>query len=137
MRNVQALRSIILVTQHGNAMPRVLNFYMDDSGTRRPNRVPLAFDPESPDFFALGGVLVAEEDEASVRNAYDRFCRKWSITYPLHSEEIRHSSGRFAWLRRGSDEYGRFMDDLTRLLCSIRVVGLACVIDRPGYDDRY
>jgi hypothetical protein len=118
-------------------MPKVLNFYMDDSGTRKPNRKPLAFNPESPNFFALGGVLAAEEDEASIRLAYDDFCGKWGITYPLHSEEIRHSSGRFVWLQRRSEEYPKFMNDLTRLLSSIRVVGLACVIDRPGYDDRY
>lgn len=118
-------------------MPKVLNFYMDDSGTRRPNRKALPFNPDSPDFFALGGVLVAEEDEASVRQAYDVLCSKWGITYPLHSEEIRHSSGRFAWLERGSEHYPKFMGDLTRLLSGIRVAGLACVIDRPGYDDRY
>lgn len=118
-------------------MPKVLNFYMDDSGTRRPNRKPLPFNPDTPNFFALGGVLVAEEDEASVRQAYDRFCNKWSITYPLHSEEIRHSSGRFTWLQRGTEHYPKFMGDLTRLLTGIRVSGLACVIDRPGYDDRY
>jgi hypothetical protein len=118
-------------------MPRILNFYMDDSGTRRPNRKPIAFNPHLPDFFALGGVLVAEEDEASIRSAYHDLCSKWGITYPLHSEEIRHSSGKFAWLRRGSEEYRRFMVDLTRVLSGIPVAGLACVIDRPGYDDRY
>ena len=118
-------------------MPRVINFYLDDSGTRSPNRKPLTFDPRRHEFFALGGVLISEEDEGAVRAAYDRFCHAWRITYPLHSVEIRHTSHAFSWLKRGSEDYERFMRDLSRFLTSIDAVGLACVIDRPGYDARY
>jgi hypothetical protein len=115
----------------------VLNFYMDDSGTRTPNRKALPFDPRAREFFALGGVLINEEDEAAARKLYDDFCSRWSIDYPLHSVEIRHSTGKFSWLRRHSADYGRFMNDLTRMLLSMNVLGMACVIDRPGYDARY
>ncbi len=118
-------------------MPRLLNFYMDDSGTRTPNRKPLPYDPKLRDFFALGGVLINEEDEAAARRRYADFCSRWSINYPLHSVEIRHSTGRFIWLKRGSTEQGKFMHGLTRMLLSLDAVGLACVIDRPGYDARY
>jgi hypothetical protein len=118
-------------------MSRILNFYMDDSGTRTPNRKPLPFNPRVRDFFALGGVLINEEDEAATRKAYDDFRERWQLDYPLHSVEIRHRSGRFSWLKRDTDEYERFMRDLARLLTSINVLGLACVIDRPGYDARY
>lgn len=118
-------------------MPRVLNFYMDDSGTRIPNRKRLAFDPKVRDFFALGGVLINEEDEAAARKAYDDFCTRWTIDYPLHSVEIRHSTGNFSWLKRNAEDHTKFMRDLTRLLTSINVLGVACVIDRPGYDARY
>jgi hypothetical protein len=118
-------------------MPRILNFYMDDSGTRTPNRKPLPFNPHERNFFALGGVLINEEDEASARKAHDDFCERWRLDYPLHSVEIRHSAGRFSWLRRETNEYELFMRDLTRLLTSIDVLGLACVIDRAGYDARY
>ena len=114
-----------------------MNFYMDDSGTRTPNRKPLPFDPHARNFFALGGVLINEEDEAAARKAFDEFCDRWGLDYPLHSVEIRHSSGRFSWLIRNTDEYQKFMRDLTWLLTSIEVLGLACVIDRPGYDARY
>jgi len=116
---------------------RVLNFYMDDSGTRTPNRKPLTFDPAIRDFFALGGVLINEQHEAATRKQYDEFCREWSIGYPLHSVEIRHSSGRFSWLGRQGDEYRRFMRDLTRFVTSADILGISCVIDRPGYDARY
>ena len=54
-------------------MPRLLNFYMDDSGTRAPNRRPLPFDPHRREFFALGGVLINEEDEGAARTAYEEF----------------------------------------------------------------
>ena len=118
-------------------MPRILNFYMDDSGTRVPMRKPLPFSPLERNFFALGGVLINEEDEALARKAYDDFRERWGLDYPLHSVEIRHSAGRFNWLRRNTEEYELFMRDLTRLLTSIDILGLACVIDRAGYDARY
>jgi hypothetical protein len=118
-------------------MPRVLNFYLDDSGTRAPNRKPLPFNPAVREFFALGGVLITEEDEAAARKAYADFCVRWSIHYPLHSVEIRHGSGNFRWLKRYTEERNRFMAELSRLLTGINVTGVACVIDRPGYDARY
>jgi len=118
-------------------MVRVLNFYMDDSGTRTPNRKPLGYAPKVRDFFALGGVLINEEEEATARRQYNDFCSRWSIHYPLHSVEIRHSTGSFTWLKRDGAEYGKFMHGLTRMLLSLDALGLACVIDRPGYDARY
>jgi hypothetical protein len=110
---------------------------MDDSGTRTPDRRPLPFRPNVREFFALGGVLINEEDEAPARRLYDDFCARWSISYPLHSVEIRHSKNAFSWLKRDTQEYGRFMQDLSRLVTTLPVVGVACVIDRPGYDARY
>src|SRR3954447_18174192 len=76
-------------------MKRTLNFYLDDSGTRTPNRKPLLLDSGKNEFFALGGVLINEEDEGRVRAAYQELCARWSIDYPLHSVEIRHSSQAF------------------------------------------
>jgi uncharacterized protein DUF3800 len=116
---------------------RVLNFYMDDSGTRTPNRKPLPYDPKVREFFALGGILINEEAEATARKLYSEFCLRWSLSYPLHSVEIRHSTGRFTWLKRDDTERSRFIHGLTRMLLSFDVLGIACVIDRPGYDARY
>jgi hypothetical protein len=78
-----------------------------------------------------------EEDEVAVRTAHARLCDKWGITYPLHSVDMRAGTKDFSWLRRGSAEYDGFMADLTRMLTTIPVTGLACVMDRPGYDNRY
>jgi hypothetical protein len=118
-------------------MPRVLNFYMDDSGTRTPDRKPMVYNPRVREFFALGGVLINEDDEGFARKLYDDFCGRWSIGYPLHSVEIRNAKKKFAWLNENSDERERFMRDLTRTLTSMHILGIACVIDRPGYDRRY
>lgn len=114
-----------------------MNFYVDDSGTRTPDRGPTPFDPGVPNHFALGGVLVLERDEAVVRRSYENLRDRWGINYPLHSVEIRHGSGNFTWCKRSAPDYEPFMRDLTRMLTSIPVLGLACVIDRPGYDARY
>jgi hypothetical protein len=118
-------------------MSRILNFYMDDSGTRTPDRRPLPYDPKVRDFFALGGILINEDEEAAARKLHSDFCLRWSISYPLHSVEIRHSTGRFTWQRRDAAERGKFMHGLTRMLLSLEALGIACVIDRPGYDARY
>ena len=118
-------------------MPRILNFYMDDSGTRAPNREPLPYNKAAREFFALGGVLIDEDAEAAARKLYDEFCTRWSISYPLHSVEIRHRQERFSWLARDRFERDRFMSDLSRTLLSLDILGVACVIDRPGYDARY
>src|SRR3990172_3378290 len=81
-------------------MPNVLNFYIDDSGTRHPDRHPGHSDHN--DWFALGGVLIRESDEGDPRIRHERFCH-----------------------------------ELERVLLPIHVLGLACVIDRPGYNARY
>jgi Protein of unknown function (DUF3800) len=117
--------------------PPPIHFYMDDSGTRTPDRAPTRFVPGSPDHFALGGVLVRGEDEDQVRSAHRRLCDTWGINYALHSVDIRAGANDFAWVTRDSDDYEPFMRDLTHLLTTIPVLGLACVIDRPGYDHRY
>lgn len=118
-------------------MANILNFYLDDSGTRCPDRQNTQ-NTASKDWFSLGGVLIRESDEADARQKYDSFCELWDITSPLHSNEIRHKSGRFQWLRRLSEkEHNKFLGSLERLLLGIPVIGLACVIDRPGYNHRY
>jgi hypothetical protein len=117
-------------------MPDVINFYMDDSGTRHPDKHPGEI--EHNDWFALGGVLIAERDEGDPRDRHERFCAHWGIKYPLHSYEIRHGAGNFQWLSRISQrERIRFFRQLERLLLPVPVIGLACVIDRPGYNTRY
>ena len=110
---------------------------MDDSGTRRPDRAPLAFDKSKRDFFALGGVLVNDEAIPEIKQTHQEFRQRWGIDYPLHSVEIRNRKQAFSWLARDPAMHDAFMADLTSFLTALPVVGLACVIDRPGYDFRF
>lgn len=118
-------------------MPAVLNFYIDDSGTRHPDRKTT--DKEGGrDWFGLGGILIRESDEADARKKYEAFCNQWGLTYPLHSVDIRCKSKQFQWLNSlGQTEHKRFLGSLQKFLLSLPVQGLACAIDRPGYNHRY
>lgn len=116
-----------------------LHFYLDDSGTRNPDRnAGCDFDPDRPDWFALGGILLKEEDEELARELYSAFCEEWGINYPLHSSDIRFRKGNFEWLKHVSTgEFERFHESISQMLISMPVHGIACVIDRPGYNHRY
>jgi hypothetical protein len=112
------------------------HLYLDDSGARHLDYVPKQ--PGQPDWFALGGVMITEEDEDQFRKAHDAFCKRWSITEPLHSVRIRHRARQFAWLDQIEEgKRQQFFADLTDLIVTAPVLGIACVIDRPGYDARY
>jgi hypothetical protein len=111
--------------------------YLDDSGTRNPDR-RVAKELTYRDWFTLGGVLTKEEDEGVIRTAHSNFCERWGITYPLHSYDIRAEKENFTWLAAlEGREHTRFMRELSEMLLSIPVIGHACVVDRPGYNHRY
>ena len=87
-------------------MPKsVVNFYMDDSGTRHPDH-RFGEAAHGRDWFALGGVLVNEMEEDEVRKQLDDFRSCWPQLQdnPLHSVDIRHQSRKFRWLIELSEE---------------------------------
>ena len=53
-------------------MVEVYSLYLDDSGTRRPTNKPGKKAEHGYDWFALGGVLLREEDEEPARPHLDR-----------------------------------------------------------------
>lgn len=112
--------------------------YIDDSGTRHPDRKPGNKPAHGHDYFSLGGVYVLEEEEHAARKLHTDFLTKWEIKVPLHSVEIRNQSGGFAWVGKlGNSEKQQFFEELYGLMKSVPVIGTACVIDRPGYNARY
>lgn len=114
----------------------LFNLYVDDSGTRHPDRVLV--EAHKGDWFALGGVLLKADDEVEARQLHQAFCARWAITVPLHSVKIRHRNAEFAWLKSApSERVQEFYKDLTDTLLAMPVLGHACVIDRPGYRARY
>lgn len=119
-------------------MANVLNFYLDESGTRNPDRATTNQVNRGRDWFGMGGILIAECDEAEARLQYRNFCDKWEIARPLHSSEIRSKSKNFQWLRSlNPQEHATFLSSLERFLLGLPILGVACVIDRPGYNIRY
>ncbi len=121
-------------------MPKVINFYVDDSGARHPGRPENQTWNDHCHWFALGGVLILESDETTAREQIHAFRSRWPQigTAPLHSYEIRNRRDAFHWLevstRRDSD---RFYADLESLILGLPILGLACVVDGPGYNARY
>ncbi len=119
-------------------MVQVINFYLDESGSKCPDRNPKDQLPKhGHDFFAFGGVLIKEEDEEKARQLYNNFCTKWNIDYPLHSVDIRHHSDKFHWLEQDKGKKTQFINELYDLMAQTPIIGIACTIDRPGYNYRY
>ncbi len=88
------------------------------------------------DCFALGGVLVNDEDIDEIYRRHREFCLRWKIDYPLHSQQIRGGRGKFGWLKN-PEVAVQFFAELTEMLVGLPVIGIAAVIDRPGYVARY
>lgn len=121
-------------------MVRSLRLYLDDSGTRHPTHRPGKQAKHNHDWFALGGILIRDEDEKAARALHADFIERWPAAtgVPLHSSEIRSRNEGFAWLRTLEDaERDRFYEDLYILMRDAPVIGIACVVDRPGYRARY
>lgn len=112
--------------------------YFDDTGSRNPDNIDYANRKDGMDCFGLGGFLLKEEDIPDLRKTYTAFCDndKWKITYPLHSSSIRGGRDDFGWLRI-PERAGEFFPALYDFLLSLPIIGIACVIDRPGYVARY
>lgn len=121
----------------GFSMPSSVHLYIDESGSRRPDRKAHEQMPKH-DYFAMGGLLINEEDEEGAKAAHAAFCKRWDIEHPLHSVEIRHACDNFKWLYDlATARKQEFYADLHAMICSLPILGVACVIDRPGYNVRY
>jgi hypothetical protein len=89
------------------------------------------------DYFALGGILVFEDEIDQLIKAHKRFMADWELEYPLHSSRIRGHRGPFSWLRTRPERAALFLAALEDFLVTLPVIGIACVVNRPGYVARY
>jgi hypothetical protein len=89
------------------------------------------------DYFALGGILIQEKEIGALIAAHRAFTAKWNVTAPLHSTRIRGRRGAFAWLGKNGSQEKEFLRDLETMILALPMIGIACVIDRPGYVARY
>lgn len=108
--------------------------YLDDSGSPKPNI------KDSTPHFALGGILVNDEDQQEIITMIREFKNRWGISYdiPLHAVEIRSKKNKFSFLNGKSQaELDKFFADITELIVKAPFLVQACVISRQGYLDRY
>ncbi|MEG3617020.1 DUF3800 domain-containing protein [Magnetovibrio sp. PR-2] len=113
------------------------HLYIDDSGTRLPDKSQPITRNDGLDHFALGGVLIASEDIHSTTRQHEEFCERFNIDYPLHSHSIRTQKNAFRWLKHDSKRANSFHSALESYLCNLPIKCHACVVHRPGYNARY
>jgi Protein of unknown function (DUF3800) len=109
-----------------------LHLYVDDSGSRDLNKAPTLSRNDGMDYFALGGILIDEKDIDGLLTTHKLFCDAHNIDYPLHSWAIRGGREKFGWLKNPEKAFA-FYTDLESFLVGLPVIGIAAVVDRPGY----
>lgn len=111
------------------------HLYIDDSGSRMLDKDE---NKKGSEWFALGGILIEESKKESIKNNHTILCKKWNITKPLHSYEIRNKNKNFYWLNKLEDaKLSEFHTDLENFILNGDYVAIACVISRSGYNLRY
>lgn len=118
------------------SMTLEMHLYIDDSGSRDPAHVEPEKRRDAMDCFAFGGILINAEDVEGLYESHKAFCGKWGITYPLHSWAIRGGREDFGWLKKPENAFA-FLTELEGFLMDLPILGIAAVIDRPGYVARY
>jgi hypothetical protein len=114
-------------------MNRPITFYMDETGNRHPDKKSDK-SREGRDWFGLGGVLIRGEDNEKARELVSDFSAKWKLTGPAHLTDMMSETKHFAWLgKRPQDQIDQFWSDWRTALTGANVIGLACIVDRPGY----
>lgn len=119
-------------------MPDPLHLYVDDSGNRNPDTRP--GQNTTPRWFGLGGILIRESEERSVRESMAQLRGRWTHYIgdaPLHSYKIRQQKGSFGWMQTDPEAGQTFVTELSDLISAAPILCTACVIDRPGYMARY
>jgi Protein of unknown function (DUF3800) len=117
-------------------MIKEIHLYLDDTGSRHPDHSPALSRQDGMDCFGFGGILVNEEDIDNLIQKFKQFRFKWKIDYPFHSHEIRGGRGKFGWLKK-PDNAADFLPALEDFLLSLPFVGIAAIVHRPIYVERY
>jgi len=107
---------------------------MDESGNRHPNKKSDE-SRKDMDWFGFGGILIRGEDSDHVRSLRQEFADKWKLgDNPAHLTDMRAEKKKFAWLGKKSQaDRDSFWSDWKKVLGQARVIGLSCVVNRPGY----
>ncbi len=109
-----------------------IHLYLDDSGSRDPDRIPKLNRDDRLDYFAFGGIMINAEDSDAFLTSHRLFSEKRGINYPPHSWAIRGGRENFGWLKNPEKAFD-FHSDLAAFLMALPIIGIATVIDRLGY----
>ncbi|MFK0332680.1 DUF3800 domain-containing protein [Rhizobium sp. NPDC090275] len=112
--------------------PPEYHLFIDDTGSRDPDHEPPQQRKDGMDCFGLGGFLIKQEDIGELKVLHSAFYAEHGIDYPLHSHKIRGGRGDFGWWRN-PEKARLFFPELDAFILSLPVIGIAAVIDRPGY----
>jgi len=121
-------------------MPDTYHLYVDESGTRHPDRHRGLKEDAPGGWFGLGGLLIRDSDEQGAKDRIAAFRQRWPELRgaPFHSSEIRNATDRFLWLTSVSaTRREAFFDELSELIRGLPIHCIACVVDRDGYNRRY
>ncbi|MGR9144840.1 DUF3800 domain-containing protein [Rhizobium leguminosarum] len=109
--------------------------YLDETGARHPDRAS-GLSARS-DWFAMGGILIRQEDKEEAEQQRDALAEKWGVTSPFHMTDMINERSKFSWLgRRTQRERDEFWSEYREFLANVPAVGIGCVIDRAGYAAR-
>lgn len=109
---------------------------MDETGNRVPDKKTDA-SRAGRDWFAFGGYLIDREKEAQAKDLHQEFCEEWGVRRPFHVTDMLGQWKGFYWLKSKEQKFvDAFWSAYCQLLVDIEGIGLACVVDRPGYVDR-
>src|SRR4051812_12552823 len=113
-----------------------LTFYMDETGNRQPDK-KADKSREGRDWFGLGGFLIQREDEEASKWARDEIARELGVRSPFHITDMLAERQGFSFLGRKTErERNDFWRKYLGFLADLPIVGMGCVIDRPGYVGR-
>ncbi|NNM76786.1 DUF3800 domain-containing protein [Sphingomonas sp. ID1715] len=110
-----------------------LTFYMDETGNRHPDKKSDQ-SRAGRDWFGFGGYLIKREDEGHAKQLRQDIADQWAVHDPFHITDMLSETKRFAWLGRASQKQrSQFWSEYRDFLSTVPAIGLACIIDRPGY----
>ncbi len=111
----------------------ILTLYLDDSGTRHPNRTSAQLPTHGRDWFGLGGIILPDAEREEFKKKHAALVEKWSINKPLHSSEIRNCSHNFKWLGKvEAAKRQEFLQDIQALVTSPCLTAIACVKNKSS-----
>ena len=114
-----------------------LQLYLDDSGSRFPDKKPSHDRHDGMDHFAIGGMLIQRDRLGELIQSHKDFTAQFGITYPLHSHSIRVKKKNFSWLQRDEEKANAFFRGMNDFIAGLPIKVIACCVHRPGYNDRY